>query len=238
MLGRPLEVVAENRRKNPQPVSFFDGQVNFARPAGYQRQVVLSVWLDSFPDYSPLMLTHEVGHWILNFRGFRGFVRQPREPNVEGLVNSLAHHPPLYVLQKSVGHDPKPEIDSRCDHNIRLCSEHRKEDPLLSALYISDDLLNCSWKKRRELEWVVAKYRPKTMKLVTRITNMAADFDLSDPLINLAFLKKLLKKLKMPGRWIEKDDERTTRELISEVEGRPHERSIPTLYSAARLPNI
>jgi len=58
------------------------------------------------------------------------------------------------------------------------------------------------------------------MKIVTRIINIVADFDLSDPLTNLACLKKLLKKLRMPGRWIEKDDVRTTRELILEVEAR------------------
>lgn len=221
VLGRPLEVMVENRRKYPEPLSFAEGEVNFARPAGFKGQVVLSVWLDSFPDYSPLILTHEIGHWILTFRGFRGLLRQLREPNVEGCLNDVAEHSPLYVLQRSVGHDPTLEIDSRCDHDMRLCSQPGKEDPLVSALYLSDDLLNCSWKKRQELEWTIKRYRPQTMAIVTRIVTIAGQFDLIESQANLAFRKKLVKKLKMPGTWIEKDDVQTTRALILEIEKKP-----------------
>ena len=218
-LGRPLEVVTENRRRYPRP-SNFDGEANFARPAGYQRQVVLSVWLDKFPDYNPVLLTHEVGHWILNFSGFRGLLGQPHGTLAEVLLNSMTHHPPLYALQRSVGIDPQTEIASRCDHDIEICSRSGKEDPLASALLVSDDLLNCNWKKRRRLEYVLRKHRPKTMALVTTITDTVAAYDLSDPQANLAFSKALVKKLKMPEQWIEHDNVQATKDLILEIEGR------------------
>jgi hypothetical protein len=217
VIGRPLEVVVDNRRNNPQ-FSSFDGELNVAIPAGYQGRVVLSVWLDSFPNYNPLMLTHEVGHWILHLQGFRGFIRQPRDGKVEGLFNDVASHLPLYAFQKSIGHDPQTEIDSRCDHNIRLCKNASGADTLLSALLLSDDLLNCSWKKRQELEWTIRKYQPDIMKQVDKIISIASDFNLSNPVANLAFRKGLLKKLNMPGKWVEKDDVKATKELILHIE--------------------
>jgi len=68
-LNRPLEVVVENRWKHPR-LSSSRHEVNTAFPAGYKGKVVLSVWVESFPDLKPILISHEVGHWVLNLQGF------------------------------------------------------------------------------------------------------------------------------------------------------------------------
>jgi hypothetical protein len=218
VIGRPIPVVVDNRRNNPNQASTKD-EMNTAFPAGYQGKVVLSVWLDSFPAFKPILLTHEVGHWVLKLQGFRSFIRTPRDPMAEGLFNDMASHRPLYALRKSMGHDSQPEADSRCDHDIELCSQPGKGDELLSALYLADDLLNCSWKKREKLKWALSKYRPNAMKIATKIIRVSSEFDLYSPMSNVAFREKLVRKLNMPGKWTEKDDATEIKKLIVEVEG-------------------
>jgi hypothetical protein len=219
MLGNLLEVVVDNRRNHPNFASF-DGEFNTAFPAGYKGQVVLSVWLDSFPNYKPLILTHEVGHWVLKFQGFRAFIRQPRDAALEGLFNDVASHSLLYALQKSIGQDPQAEIDSRCAHNIRLSSQPKKGDPIICGLMMADDWMNCSgYKMRQKLKWTLQKYQPQTWRMLESILNVASQYDLSKPETNIRFRKELLKVLKITGAWTEKDDIEQTKKLILEVEG-------------------
>ncbi len=217
VLGRALEVVVDDRRNNPHLASF-DGELNVASPAGYEGQVVLYVWLDSFPIYKPLMLTHEIGHWMLDLRGFRGFVREPRDNDWEGLFNALTTHSPVYAFQKSIGHDPQTSIDSKADHDIVLCAENSIDDRLKLGLILAEDLLNCSWKKRAEIRWAAKKHQPECAKILDKIERISSRYDLLNQVGNFGFMRELLKNLKIPGKWIEKDDVKTTKELLVQIE--------------------
>ena len=218
-LGRPIEVVADNRRNHPE-LRMMKDEYNVAFPAGYKGKVVLSVWLESFPNLKPLILNHEIGHWVLKFKGFRGMICNPRDKLKEGLLNDVASHRPLYCLQKSVGHDPQSEVDSRYDHNIKLYSQPGFPDKVVSVLYLVDDLLNCSYKKRSQLEWTLRRNHPSILQIVERILTIASNHDLSIPDQNVEFRKKLVKELNLSGVWSEKDDVKSTKSLIFEVEGR------------------
>jgi hypothetical protein len=221
--GKPLEVVVDNRRNNPRrqynaPV---DGELSFAMPCGYKGQVVLSVWLEPFPKYNPLALTHEIGHWILHLQGFRGFIRQPRSSTLEGLFNDVASHPPLYALQRSIGHDPQAGIDSKCNHNIVLCSQPKKGDPVICGLMLADDWLNCSsYKMRQKLKWTVQKYQPQTWAVLESILKTKSEYDILKADTNFAFRRALIERLKITGKWTEKDDIEGTKKLIIEIEGK------------------
>ena len=219
LLGRSIEVVVDNRRNNPELRSS-PHEVNMARPAGYKGKVVLSVWLESFPNLKLLVVAHEIGHWVLYLQGFRAIFCDPRNLALEGLLNSLASHVPLYALQRSVGHDPQVEIDSRCDHDIRLFSGPNTVDELSSALCLADDLLNCSFKKRPQLKWILRKNYPETLELVERIVAIASDHNLLNPEQNIAFRRRLIKEMKLEGAWTESDNVNSIKDLILEVEGR------------------
>lgn len=218
VLGRPIEVVVDNRRNNPK-LRPSQHEINTAFPAGYKGKVVLSVWLDAFPNLSFLMVTHEIGHWILYLQGFRGMLCHPRDFDREGLLNSLASHPPLYNLQRSIGHDPQDDVDSRCDHDIKLSSQPGAIDDVASALYLADDLLNCSFKKRSQLRWTLRRNQPGTLRLVERIVAIASDHDLLDHEQNVGFRRTIVKEMKLKGVWSESDNVKSIKDLILEVEG-------------------
>ena len=219
ILGRPLEIVVDNRRNHPEFRSS-QQEVNTSRPVGYKGKVVLGVWLESFPKLKLLMVTHEIGHSVLKLRGFRGMLRRPRNQDLEGALNSVASHPPLYDLQRSLGHDPQEEVDSRCDHNIRLYSLPGAADKEVSALYLADDLLNCSYRKRPQLKWTLRRKHPDVLRLVERIVSIASDYDLSDSEQNVELRRRLIKEMKLDGAWNELDEAKAIKDLILEVEGR------------------
>jgi len=203
IVGRPIEVVVDNRRNHPV-YRRFTHEVNTAIPAVYKGQVVLSVWLESFPKLD--LVSHEIGHWVLKLKGFSSLSCQPPSRYQEYL-NSLASHPPLYDFQRRLGSHPEVEIEARTDHDIRLCLQPKtKEDQVASALYLSDDLLNCSQEKREELRCVVSNNYPQVMMSIQIVLDAASKHNLLDPVQNLMFRKSLADKLKLYGRWSEARD--------------------------------
>ena len=217
-LRRRIEVVAESRRKHPK-LRYSQHEINTAFPAGYKGKVVLSVWVESFPALKPIVMSHEVGHWVLNLRGFRGMLHCPRHSDTEVLLNSLASHPPLYRLQREAGHDPQAEIDSSCDQNSRLFSQPGRINEVTGALRLADDILNCSFKNRERLEWTLGRNHPNTLRLVNRIVALASDYNLLDPEENIAFRKKLIEEMNLGDTWRDSDNIEAIRKLIQKVEG-------------------
>jgi len=213
--NRSIEIVVENRRRHPQFRST-PHEVNTAFPTSYKARAVLSIWVESFPGLRPMIISHEIGHWVLKLQGFRGMFRRPRDFFLEGLLNSLATHPPLYRLQRQVGHDPQNDIDARCDHYRQLFSQHGRADDLTSALGLADDLMNCSFKNRQQLEWTLSKNRVNTQRLVERILNIASNYDLYDAESNVAFRRTLVNEMKL-GNWVSSDDLKPIKDLILEV---------------------
>jgi hypothetical protein len=205
VLGRPVEVVVDNRRVDPELRSI-PHEVNMARPARYKGRIVFAVLLESFPTLKPLLVTHEIGHWVLKLQGFRSMLRSPRDKERERDLNSVASHPPLYDLQRSVGHDPQEEIDSRCDQDIKMFSQPVAMDHVRSALYLADDLLNCSSQNREQLKSTLRKNHPHILESVERIVAIASDYSLLDLEQNAAFRRRLISEMKLGGDWSAFDD--------------------------------
>lgn len=218
-IGVPIEVMVGNRREHRQ-LSSFSGELYTAFPGVVKGKVVLSLWLDSLTNVSDILVTHEIGHWVLKLQGFRGFIYQPQKhSNAEILLNSMAHHLPLYALQRSLGHEPQPEIDSRTLHNTEIFSKQtetkKRQFCIRNALLLADDLMNCSEQYRTQLEKIVSKKYPMTAKLLEKILTPAPSYNLLKPDQNLKFCRKVIEALKLGSGWREIDE---AKELISMVD--------------------
>ena len=217
MIGASVEVLTGSRREHPRLRSF-PGQMYTALPQLIQGRLVLVLWLDSLADVNFVIVTHEIGHWVIKLQGFRGMIYVPKKHcDMEILLNSLVHHPPLYCLQRSLGHQPQEEIDSRADHDIGLFMKdgetHDRSIWVNNALLVCDDLLNCSTVKRTELREVLTEKHPNTSKLVEAVVDSASNHNLLNSEGNLEFSKDVVKKLDL-GTWRELDE---IRELASMV---------------------
>jgi len=206
----PIEVMVGNRREHPQ-LRAFRGELYTALPHIIAGKVVLSLWLDSLSNVNTLLVTHEIGHWVLKLQDFRGLIYQPNKNcNMEILLNSLAHHPPLYALQRSLGHEPQMEIDSRTEHNIKIFSKGEEPDKkqvwVNNAFLFSDDLMNCSEQKSIQLRKIIEEKYSNTMRLVEKILESASYYNLLDARHSLKFSRRIIKKLKLKGIWLEVDE--------------------------------
>ncbi len=65
-----IEVIMVDRRHNPQ-LRDIPGTVNSASPCVFDNKMHLALWLESVYPLEPVLVTHELGHWILALRGFK-----------------------------------------------------------------------------------------------------------------------------------------------------------------------
>jgi hypothetical protein len=205
VVERAIEIVVDHPSRTNIRLGDED---NFAVPAKFRGVPVLGVFVHAYPNIDQYIVSHEIGHWILKLQGFSSIISKPRNFRPEALLNSLASHPPLYELLVTFGHNPQIEIDSRTDHNIGLVSQLRErlEDPKNSALYLADDVLNCSSEKRVQLESKLQVHRPEIMSLLQKIISIRSSYDLSHRKSNMAFRKHLVSELNLGGEWDEHDD--------------------------------
>lgn len=218
VVGQSIEIMADNRRNN-MAFRSFQGQLNTAIPEKYGGQLVLKLWLEVFPNPDMIILTHEIGHWVLKLQGYQNLACKPRDQSNRGtLLNDVASHVPLFVLQRSIGHDPQAEIDSRTSHNIRLFSEAKAEaiDEKTSALIFVDDILNCSEAKRERLRSLLRKNLPAVSRLVEEIVTAANGYDLLNPQQSLSFRHRLVEMLGLEGDWNAVDEVKALKRHLQE----------------------
>jgi hypothetical protein len=217
VVGQPIEIIADNRRNSVRFRSF-EGQLSTAMPEKYGGQLALRLWLEVFPNPDMLIIAHEIGHWVLKLQGFQNLACEPPHPRGP-LLNDVASHVPLYALQRSVGHNPQPEIDLRTDHNIGLCSEGKGKsvDEKTSALLFADDRLNCSATKREQLIAALRENLPEVSKLVEVIVRTAEGYDLLNTQQSLSFRYKLVEVLELEGKWKAVDEVEALKRHLREV---------------------
>ena len=218
VVGQSIEIMAGNRRNN-KVFQSIQGQLNTAVPEKYRGQLVLILWLDVFPNPNMIILTHEIGHWVLKLQGYRNLFCNPRDVMREMLVNDVAMHVPLYNLQRSIGHEPQDEIDSRTENDIHLIEKANSEttDSAAAALLFTDDILNCSEMRRRQMKSSLKNFLPDVLGLVDEVTTEAHNYDVLNPLQNVAFKKSLVKKLGLGGQWDVADDVETLRRHVRQI---------------------
>jgi len=205
-IGTPIEVGVACRKDFPQ-FKNFPGEINTALPMKVQDKPFLVLIFEDTLNVKEILLTHELGHCVLKLQGFSPFVCIPkRHSYTEIMLNSLAHHPPLYALQRSLGHEPQKEIDTRAKHYLKLYSKESEKPGkkvwIQSALRVTDDLLHCSDELKEEmLETLQAKH-PHTTRLVNKVLEAYSHYDLLDQSGNEKFFRRVIQKLQLGSGWI------------------------------------
>jgi len=202
-----VDVIMVDRLENSH-LRKMDGTVNTASPGVIDGKIRLILWLQDINTHppDPIILTHEIGHWILCLKGFKTFV-DPNHMSSENVIslNSLAQHPPLFVLQRSLGHEPQEMIDSQTENDTNFYREFKERDPqrwISDALYITDHLISCSENYRLRLNNLLKKRMPNVNRLVRNTIELIGKSDLHSPENNEKFCLKLIKELKLQN-WIE-----------------------------------
>ena len=96
----------------------------------------------------------------------------------------MAHHPPLFTLQRSLGHEPQDMIDLKAKNDDVYLNEEKERNSqrwISDALLIADDLINCSENYRVRLNNTLRKRLPHTNRFVRTIMNTLNINDLHSP---------------------------------------------------------
>lgn len=206
-INNDIDVIMANRRQNQQ-LRDIPGELSTASPAVFDNKLCLVLWLDSVYPLQPLIVTHELGHWILVLRGYKMLVDPARTyGDIVINFNSMAHHPPLFTLQRSLGHEPQDMIDLKAKNDNDYLNKEKERNSqrwISDALLIADDLINCSENYRRRLNSTLKKRLPNTNRFIRIIMNTLNMDDLHSPEKNLKFCYKLAKELKL-DKWTELD---------------------------------
>ncbi len=225
-LGTPIEVRAGNRRDR-QWLSYFRGEFNTAYPHIVEGKVVLVLWLESLKNVKPIVITHEIGHWVLRLQGMRSYQYTPRPlSDIEIRLNSFAHHPHLYELQRSLEHEPQDEIDSRAEHDVSFFSNEReprgRDAWIENALLLADDILNCSEIYKKRLKRVVKKKHRNTAEILNKILTIAPHYN--PPSLEEDYRsfrrpiqKRLITELQLGAGWQELDEVKALKLKIEEA---------------------
>lgn len=202
--GKKIEIVIVERKYVPK-LAQFKGELYTAFPNNelIKGKTVLVVVINSINDVKQIIVSHEIGHWTLKLQGFIGLSYNSNTLSNEAIfLNSALHHPALYKLQTSLGHDPNYEINSRLENNIAIFSKQGerefRKDRLVSSFLLADDLLNSTSEplKHKLKELLKAKH-PFTLKLLNIILDTASHYDLTNPGTNRRFAYRLIRNLKM-----------------------------------------
>lgn len=179
-------------------------QLNLSEVKIVGGKLVLLLFLDCVQPVDLLMVTHELGHRVLDLQGYRGTTHKHLH-DISILLNSLAQHPPLYKLQKSVGHDPQQEINSRAESDTKRLKKQLERPGdvtcISNALLVADDLMNCSEEHRTTLRDVLSRYHPNTWRLVQEFMDIAKQYDLHDPADNTKFVIRVTEMFPPDAHW-------------------------------------
>ena len=204
---RDIDVILADRTDNTQ-LRDIPGAIFGASPLIMANKMVLTIWVDTVDRIQPVMITHELGHWVLLLRGYKTMINPQHRPDETAVnLNALAHHPPLYELQQSIGHDPLELTDPDTERDVNFFNNMKYRDAsyfLSDALRAADLMTTCSEHLRHRLEDVLKKRMPITNQYAHTILDVLETHNLTEPEKNLAFVTELLKELKLKD-WVELD---------------------------------
>ena len=210
-LGGDFEVILMDRREFPLTRDYV-GEINTAWAwRSDTLGPILAVILEATPTgiVNEVIFTHEMGHWILKLQGFTAMRAEDPNSDTEILLNSFAHHPPLYALQRSLGVEPQKEVDARALHDLALFREAAppggRVHHLNNALLIADDLQACSASIASEFRGVVSRLHPEVFAMVELIQSTVGHYDMLHPAGNLRCLRMLVQRLRL-GNWTALDE--------------------------------
>lgn len=208
--GETYEVLLGNRHDHKQ-LKEFKGELNTAFPGHVKGKNVIVIWLEQLKAVDFVMITHELGHFVLHLSNFDTYTyKKTEQSNIEILLNSMAHHPALYNLQRSLGHKPQYIIDDRAKDNIEKFSKTPEPDIknlwIENALLLSDDIINSSKILNEKLKRIISSNHPKTFNYIDKILSLTPYYDLFKPHRNIRFMKKVIDVLDIDKGWWDKRD--------------------------------
>jgi hypothetical protein len=214
-----FEVLIGNRREHKE-LNSFKGELYTAYPQIVNEHPCLVLWLDNMTKVDSIFVTHELGHWVLKLQGFQGIrhIKQ-QDIDIEALLGSMCHHPPLYALQRQCGHEPQEEIDDRTESNIKQVMATSTSGGLNDIFLFADDLLNCSEKYSTQLRSILMQKHKSVWASVDAILSLATDYDILNPRENLQFLRQVIKRLKLGNDWYEPDEVQALVNMTIKVTG-------------------
>jgi len=208
VLGTSLPVCIKDLKKNPL-YKHITYEFSTAIPDPVEKPVSLAIWTSHYPHLSNVLITHEIGHWILVLKGFKT-IREGRLDRVKNaFIRSMIDHPVIYSLQRKYGHDPLEWVDKRAIDSIHYVQKQAVSWPHsinLMALYLADDVFNCSKRVSKRILRLSRRYHPKLHEKIVTITNCMNKFDLNNPEENLQCRYEIVSELGLKGKWVIKDD--------------------------------
>lgn len=212
VIGAPIEVIVANRREYPfHGIDTAQGELNTAIPQTYQDRVVLALLLENTKKLNAVITTHEIGHWVLKLQGLKS-MSNGDDPNgsIEISLNSMASHSALYVLQRSLGHEPQNEIDKRAGYNIAVLS--RSTEPfdekvrVSKAMVYADDLLHCSTSNKTGMQRLLSNKHPNINKMVNKILETSVRQDVAKIANIHSFCAEVIQTLELGQNWSEANE--------------------------------
>lgn len=212
-VGAKIEVGFASRKEH-QSFQHFEGEFNTALPMLVDDRPFLVLLFDQLWSDEDVITTHELGHWVLKLQGFRMIQFAPK-PNsdTELSFNSMCHHPALYSLQRTLGHEPQKEIDSRARNDLKLLNKPFDGSSLFGMFLIADDVLNCSSRLADKLSKALKRASPNAAEVVDDIVQISAVHNPADLSSNPNFIEAVMKRLHFSSQWKSLDEIKFLRKI-------------------------
>ena len=212
VIGASIEVIVANRREYPfHGVDTAQGQLNTAIPQTYQDRIVLALLFENTKELNEVIITHEIGHWVLKLQGLKSMCNGD-DPNgsIEIALNSMASHSALYVLQRSLGHEPQKEIDKRAGYNVAILSRSTEpfdeKERIRKSIVYTDDLLHCSPSNKMGMQRLLSNKHPNTNKIVNILLEDSIKHDIAKIASVHSFCTEVIQTLELGQNWYEADE--------------------------------
>lgn len=212
VLGGDLEVGIANRH-DYGPTKHFHGELNLQVPMVVSGTPMMVLLFEATSSVEDILLTHELGHAVLKLQGFKS-IRKTGQPHIDEEIffNSMCQNPALYVLQRSIGHDPQHQTDARAKHTLHnlkpapytLLGTPPGRFGALSAknvLLVLDDVLNCSPEIAEALLAKLDKYSAAAASYVRNTREIRNRLDPAKLVSHPAFVQAAMQEFGLDDGW-------------------------------------
>jgi hypothetical protein len=191
--------------KTEVPWITVDGEFNTAFPTNelIPEKTVLAVVVNSVKRFDPLIVSHEIAHWVLKLQGYSAYsYNSDAQSNISIFFNSMLQHPAIYKLQIDFGDNPFTEVSARTQNDINLLRQVPEkiefENQLCDAFYFADDLINeKNPLLKLEFTKLLREKYPQTNQLIEKILITSKYYDITEKKQNKKFALRLMKNLKI-----------------------------------------
>lgn len=201
-----IPVCVAGRRDVPE-LAGMSGDINIAYPIILENRVCLLVVVNDMRHVPPAVMAHEISHWILKLRGFKG-VKNDKNPTgmLAAHINDYCQHILVWDLVEEHDISSREEIDSRIANDIQLLLNIEKEpEPKIErsklALIVADDLNFCDENSSSVIQKIISNKCPKTAQLIKQLQAIQAKYDLYDSSANSECIKEIQKLVAKEGSW-------------------------------------